>query len=190
MTTSLLGFVFALAESGLGLGAVVPGEVAISGLAASVDGSLALLVLGLAVALGATAGDHVGFLLGHLGGGRVRESRVIAKVGVERWDRASDLMQRHGFWAVLVSRIVPFVRTVMPAVAGAAGLRYRAFVAASVIGAAGWAAVWVGAGAGIAATGVLDHPAVLGGVAAVVAALLAVRVTRSYRARRDTMTSY
>lgn len=186
----MLGFVFALAESGLGLGAVVPGEVAISSLAASTDGSLALLVLGATVALGATAGDHVGFLLGHLGGGRLRESRVIARIGTEKWDRAADLMQRHGFWAVLVSRIVPFVRTVMPAVAGAAGLRYPAFVAASVVGAVGWSAVWVGAGAGIAATGVLGHPVIIAAVAAVAAAVVAVRVIRGYRARRDTMTSY
>ncbi len=56
MVTSLLGFVFALAESGLGLGAVLPGEVAISGLAANVDGALPLLALGIAVALGASAG--------------------------------------------------------------------------------------------------------------------------------------
>jgi membrane-associated protein len=190
MTTALLGFVFALAESGLGLGAVVPGEVAISSLAASADGPLALLVLGAAVALGATAGDHIGFLLGHLGGGRLRESRVIARVGLEKWDRAADLMQRHGFWAVLASRIVPFVRTVMPAVAGAAGLRYPAFVAASVLGAVGWSAVWVGAGAGIAATGVLGHPVLIGAVVAVALALVVTRAVRSRRARRDTMTSY
>lgn len=182
MTRLLLGFALALAESGLGLGAVVPGEVAISGLAAGVDGLLPTLALGLVVMLGAVAGDHLGLTIGRLGGGRLRESRLIARAGVDRWDRAADLVQRHGFWAVLASRMLPFVRTVMPVVAGAAGLRYRSFLAASVIGAAAWSALWVGAGAGIGASGVLGQPWVLAGAA--VTALLVVLVRRLVRRRR------
>ncbi|MCL8249981.1 DedA family protein [Aeromicrobium fastidiosum] len=184
MTRLLLAFAFALAESGLGLGAIVPGEVAISGLAASVDGLLPTLALGLAVMLGAVAGDHLGLTIGRLGGGRLRESRLIARAGVDRWDRAADLVQRHGFWAVLASRMLPFVRTVMPVVAGAAGLRYRSFLAASVIGGAAWAALWVGAGAGIGASGVLGHPWVIGGVVAVGLLAVAARtLVRRHRAR-------
>ncbi|MBD8607543.1 DedA family protein [Aeromicrobium sp. CFBP 8757] len=184
MTRLLLAFAFALAESGLGLGAIVPGEVAISGLAASVDGLLPTLALGLAVMLGAVAGDHLGLTIGRLGGGRLRESRLIARAGVDRWDRAADLVQRHGFWAVLASRMLPFVRTVMPVVAGAAGLRYRSFLAASVIGGAAWAALWVGAGAGIGATGILGHPWLLGGIVAVALVAVAVRtLVRRHRAR-------
>jgi membrane-associated protein len=172
MTRLLLAFAFALAESGLGLGAIVPGEVAISGLAASVTGLLPTLALGAAVMAGAVAGDHVGLTIGRHGGARLRESRLIARAGVDRWDRAADLMQRHGFWALLASRMLPFVRTVMPVVAGAAGLRYRSFLAASLLGGAAWSAVWVGAGAGIGASGVLGHPWLLAGIAA--AALAAV----------------
>jgi membrane-associated protein len=167
MTRVLLGFVFAVAESGLGLGAIVPGEVAISSLAASVHGPIPVLALGLAVALGAVAGDHIGYLVGHFGGSRLRESRLVSRLGVDRWDKAADLMQQHGFWAVLGSRVLPVVRTVMPVVAGAAGLRYRSFLAASVIGGIGWAAVWVGAGAGIGASGILDHPVLIAAVAVV-----------------------
>lgn len=186
----LLAFAFALAESGLGLGAVVPGEVAISGLAASVDGLAPTLALAAAVMLGAVAGDHLGLTIGRLGGGRLRESRLIARAGVDRWDRAADLMQRHGFWALLASRMLPFVRTVMPVVAGAAGLRYRSFLAASVLGGTAWAAVWVGAGAGIGASGVLDHPLVLAGLAAVVVGAVVVRtIVKRLRARTLTRTA-
>jgi membrane-associated protein len=184
MTRLLLAFAFALAESGLGLGAIVPGEVAISGLAASVAGLVPTLALGVAVMLGAVAGDHLGLTIGRLGGGRLRESRLIARIGVDRWDRAADLVQRHGFWAVLASRMLPFVRTVMPVVAGAATLRYRSFLAASVIGVAGWAAVWVGAGAGLGATGILGRPWLLAGAALAVVAALAVRaLVRRNRSR-------
>ena len=186
MTSALLGFVFAFAESGLGLGAVVPGEVAISGLAAGLDGLWPLLALGVAVALGATAADHLGLLIGRKGGSRLRESRLIARAGVGRWDRAADLMQEHGFWAVLASRLLPFVRTVMPVVAGAAGLRYRSFLPASLIGAAAWSSLWVGAGAGLAATGVLAGPWLVGGVVVTIVAIVVARsLVRRRRAARD-----
>jgi membrane-associated protein len=186
MVTSLLGFVLALAESGLGLGAILPGEVAISSLAANVDGVLPLLFLGIAVALGASAGDHLGYVIGRVGGPRLRGSRLIARLGLDRWDRASELMQAHGFWAILVSRLLPFVRTVMPAVAGAAHLRYPRFALASLLGAAVWSTVWVGAGAGLAASGLLDNtPLVVAAVVGVVATAIVVRVVR--RRRRPTV---
>lgn len=185
MITALLGFGFAFAESGLGLGAIVPGEVAISSLAAGLHGPLALGAFGAAVALGATAADHLGLVVGRAGGTRLRESRLIARIGIDRWDRAGELVQRHGFWAVLASRLLPLVRTVMPVVAGAAGLRYRVFLLASVLGAVAWASLWVGAGAGLAASGVLDDPWLAGGLLAVAAiGLLARRLVRRHRARR------
>ena len=182
MVTSLLGFVFALAESGLGLGAVLPGEVAISSLAANVDGALPLLLLGIAVALGASAGDHLGYVIGRVSGPRLRGSRLITRLGLDRWDKASELMQAHGFWAILVSRLLPFVRTVMPAVAGAAHLRYPRFALASLLGAAVWSGVWVGAGAGLAASGLLDNkPLVVAVVAGVAIIAVVVRVLRKRR---------
>lgn len=182
MVTSLLGFVFALAESGLGLGAILPGEVAISSLATNVDGVLPLLLLGIAVALGASAGDHLGYVIGRISGPRLRGSRLIDRLGINRWDRASELMQAHGFWAILVSRLLPFVRTVMPAVAGAAHLRYPRFALASVLGATVWSTVWVGAGAGLAASGALNNtPIVVAVVAAVALVAVVVRVVRRRR---------
>jgi membrane-associated protein len=184
VTRELLGFVFALAESGLGLGAVVPGEVAISGLAASVHGVVPTLALGLAVMLGAVTGDHLGLYVGRHGGGRLRESRLIARLGVDRWDQAAVLVKRHGFWALLASRLLPVVRTVMPVVAGAAGVRYRTFLVASVIGAAAWAGVWVGAGAGLAASGILDDPWTYAAAGAVVAALAVRWLVRRRRTAR------
>jgi membrane-associated protein len=185
MTRALLGFVFALAESGLGLGAIVPGEVAISGLAASAHGILPTLMLGVAVMLGAMAGDHVGLVIGRLGGTRLRGSRLIAKAGVERWDKATALIKRHGFWALLASRMLPVVRTVMPAVAGAADVRYRTFLLASLIGAIAWSAVWVGAGAGLAASGLLSSPWLWAAAAAAALALLVRWVLQRRRSNRS-----
>lgn len=179
--TFLLGFLLALAESSLGLGAVLPGEVAITGLSAATDGTGASALLVLAVALGATSGDHLGYLLGHHTGPRLRAGRLVGRLGVARWDRATDLVARHGTTAVLVSRMLPFVRTVMPAVAGAAHLPYRRFLPASVVGALAWASAWVVAGSAIAASGVLDH---LGTAVVVLAASLAVVLAARHVVRR------
>lgn len=52
----------------------------------------------------------------------------------------------HGAAAVFTSRLVPVVRTIMPAAAGAAGLGYRRFATASVAGSSVWSALWVGLG--------------------------------------------
>ncbi len=64
----------------------------------------------------------------------------------------------------------------MPLVAGAAGLRYRSFLVASLLGAATWSAVWVGAGAGLAASGLLASPGPVLATLGVVAALAGVRL--------------
>jgi membrane-associated protein len=178
-----LGAGFAFAESALGLGVLLPGEIAISGVAVGVSGPVGLLSLVLAVALGASAGDHVGYALGRRFGPRFGESRLVRRVGVERWERASAMVRRWGALAVLVSRILPFVRTVLPAVAGAGGLTYRRFLPASLVGGLAWAGLWVGAGASVAASGILDHRAWLAGgvvtaVALAVTARLACRIAR------------
>lgn len=186
--TFLLGFLLAVAESSLGLGAVLPGEAAITGLAATIDGAASTVTLILTVALGATLGDHVGYLLGRRSGPVLRESRLVTRLGVDRWDRAGQLVARRGIPAVLVSRLVPFVRTVMPAVAGAARLAYPSFLVASVLGALAWASIWVAAGATVAALLSGANILLLATVAA--AGLLVVwLVTRIRRSGRVTSTA-
>ena len=70
--------------------------------------------------------------------------------------------------------------------AGAAHLRYPRFALASVLGAVAWSSVWVGAGAGLAASGLLNStPLVVATVAGVLVAAVAVRVIR--RRRRPTV---
>lgn len=174
----LLATVLAFGESSLGLGALLPGEVAITALAATLDVSDRWFAL-VAVALGATAGDHVGYVLGRHFGPRLPDSRLIQRIGPHRWDAATRLIQRRGAAAVFVSRLLPVVRTVMPAVAGVAGLRYLWFAVASAAGSIVWATVWVGAGGALNALGAMSSPAGLAMAAALTAAgALAVFIRR------------
>ena len=142
----VLAGLLALAESLPGVGVFLPGEIMITALATSVP-AIQTPVLGLAVVVGACVGDQFNYWLGRLIGPRLSNSMAFRKLGRARWDRALDLVNRHGARAVLVSRLIPVVRAIVPAVAGAATLSPARFTAASVAGSAAWAIVWVGAGA-------------------------------------------
>lgn len=185
-----LGLVLAFAESGVGLGMIVPGETAVVVLAATMGSPLQALLLGIAVMLGACAGDHVGFLLGRRYGDAFRETRLVRKIGQQHYDRATDVVRRRGGAAIFLTRLVPVVRTVTPAVAGASGLAYRRFLAASLSGSALWATVYVGGGSLAAAVIAVGHD-VLGRAAwlvllLVAAILLPVLVVRSVIGVRPT----
>lgn len=119
-----LAAVLAFADSAAGVGILLPGEAAIVALTTTIETSQMALMVG-AVAAGATAGDTLGYLLGRRLGSRLERSRIGQKVGEKRWDSASRLMQRHGATAVLSSRLIPFVRTLIPPLAGATGFALR-----------------------------------------------------------------
>ncbi|MGA8257306.1 MAG: VTT domain-containing protein [Nocardioides sp.] len=156
----LAAAMLAFAEAALGLGAVLPGEVAIVALASGLNGTSTTVAI-LAVALAASTGDHVGYVLGRVYGTKLAETRLVEKVGRDKWDAATRLTQRYGVPALLVSRLLPFVRTLMPAVAGVAGLNYRRFVIASILGSLLWSLLWVGAGGLVSTAGILDDPQTL-----------------------------
>ncbi|MDN5852249.1 MAG: DedA family protein [Actinomycetia bacterium] len=140
-------FGFAFAESGLGLGMFVPGETAVLALAAAVDGPVATGAVFVAVTCGACAGDHLGYWIGRTQGERVRASRAVERLGARHWDRAMAMLRRRGASAVFASRLLPVVRTLVPAAAGSSGLPYVRFLVASLAGSALWSAVYVGGGA-------------------------------------------
>ena len=148
----LLGLLFTTAESGLWLGLVVPGEPVVLLLSAMLDSAPGALVLFLAVALGGSLGDQLGYLVGRRSGGRLRDSAVIRRLGVDGWDRAVEALERRGAQAVFLTRLVPVLRCLTPTAAGVARVPYRSFLAASLLGSLLWSAVYVGVGSLVRAT--------------------------------------
>ncbi|WP_411556940.1 CDP-alcohol phosphatidyltransferase family protein [Plantibacter sp. MPB07] len=148
----LLGLLFTTAESGLWLGLVVPGEPVVLLLAAMLDSAPGALVLVLAVALGGSLGDQLGYLLGRRSGGRLRDSAIVRRLGVDGWDRAVEALERRGAQAVFLTRLVPVLRCLTPTAAGVARVPYRSFLAASLLGSLLWSAVYVGVGSLVRAT--------------------------------------
>lgn len=140
------GYLMAFAESGLGIGIFLPGETVVVVLAAAMPNGAATAGLLVAVAAGATSGDHLGYWIGRRSGGRLRGSKVVRRLGVQHFDRATDVLRRRGPVAIVGTRLLPVVRTIVPAAAGASGLAYRRFLPASLAGSLLWAALYVGGG--------------------------------------------
>jgi membrane protein DedA with SNARE-associated domain/phosphatidylglycerophosphate synthase len=106
----------------------------------------------LAVALGGSLGDQLGYLVGRRSGGRLRDSVIVRRLGVDGWDRAVEALERRGAQAVFLTRLVPVLRCLTPTAAGVARVPYRSFLAASLLGSLLWSAVYVGVGSLVRAT--------------------------------------
>lgn len=143
----VLAGLLAFAESALGLGIVVPGEIGVLVLGAAASTPVQVLLALTVVTLAASAADHVGYLIGRRYGTRLRDTRLVRRVGTAHWDAATGLLRRRGPAALIVSRLLPLVRTLVPAAAGTARMRYHRFLAGSLVGTALWAILWVGTGA-------------------------------------------
>jgi membrane-associated protein len=171
----------AFLETGAFVGLLAPGEMAIVlGGVVAAQGDVSLVFM-LAVAwAGAALGDLASFALGRRLGRRFLLARG-PRLGVTapRLERVERFYARHGAKAILIGRFVGLVRAVSPFLAGASGLRTRAFLPWSILGTAVWASAFTLAGYAFhrsfaSATHVLTYGALaLALVAALVLALRA-----------------
>ena len=188
----VLTLVFALPalESSTLLGLVVPGETAVLLGGVVAHGSdLPLWAVIAAATAGAWLGDQVGYLLGRRYGASVlAHAPAVARRHVDL-DRARRLVSTRGAAAVVAGRWVAVLRTVVPIVAGASGMRRALFGWANVAGGLVWATgVAVAGYFGAASYRYLERELGIGTYAVLgvilVAALLV--VWRHRRARRAT----
>ena len=134
------------AEDAFFVGFVLPGETA--AILGGVDASqhrVNLWIVLIVVVAAEIVGDSVGFQIGRRFGPRIIDLPVLRRHRA-RIDDARELLARRGGWAVFVGRSVAFFRAVMPALAGAAHMPYRRFLAYNAAGGFVWGvgAVMVG----------------------------------------------
>ncbi len=137
------GLVAAMAflETGAFVGLVAPGETAVVlGGVVAAQGEIDLALLLPLAWLSAAAGDLVSFLLGRRLGRRFLLERG-PRLGVShaRLAQVEAFFDRHGPKAILIGRFIGIIRAVAPFLAGASGMRLRAFVPWSLLGTAAWA---------------------------------------------------
>src|SRR5579862_5875619 len=131
-----------------GAGIPVPGETALVTAAAFAGrGTLSLVGVILAGAVGTVAGSSTGFWIG-LRGGTALITRHGKWIGAtpERMKTAHAFFDRHGRKAVLIGRFVAFVRSFIGFLAGVSGMSLRAFTIYNVIGGVVWVGTFCGLG--------------------------------------------
>ena len=136
----LLVVVMTFSETALIVGLVAPAEpTIIIAMAFALQGSFPLWVLAVATVAGALLGDSVGFWIGRTGGRRLlRGPGSLERAGRRQEGRARALLKKHPGLAISMSRMVPFVRTLMPLVAGSTKITYGRFLLFDVFGVIGW----------------------------------------------------
>ncbi|MFC9790435.1 DedA family protein [Rhodococcus sp. NPDC127528] len=110
-------------------------------LAGHYSGSTQVWLLSAGAALAAIAGNQAGYVIGHRTGHSLVARRGGKYLNTSNLHKVNALLDRHGFWSVLIARWIPWVRTLCPLVAGAARMNHRSYTIASSIGAVAWAPV-------------------------------------------------
>lgn len=133
-------------ECALLIGMVLPGEtVAVLAGAAAALGRTSLVAVLIVVLCAALLGDNVGYAVGRRVGPRLH--RRVTNPGRQKLLVAAEARLRtRGGPAVFIGRWTPFVRSVMPSLAGISGMPYLKFLAWDLLAAGSWSIASVLAG--------------------------------------------
>jgi len=103
------------------------------------------------LALAAFAGNAMNYAIGRAIGPRIfqahdRSGWIHRLLNHDHLSQAHAFFERYGGRAVVLSRFVPILRTVVPFVAGAGTMAPHTFLLYNVVGAIGWVGLCLGAG--------------------------------------------
>jgi membrane protein DedA with SNARE-associated domain len=173
--TYVLVPILAYLESAAFIGLFVPGEMTVVlGGAISRGGEISIGRLFVLVWIAAAAGDTTGYILGRkLGRGFLTHHGPRFHITPNVIARVETIFNAHGGKAIVVGRFVGVARAITPFLAGTSHIPFRRFIAFDIVGAAAWAAAFLGVGYLVAAS--LDRVAELShsigfGIAAAAAA--------------------
>jgi membrane-associated protein len=141
-TFGLLGILAIIfAECGLLVGFFLPGDTLLfsAGLLVSTgDFHLPLWVLLVLVPVAATAGNLVGYWIGHRAGPIVFNRPESAWFKYEHVERSRAFFERWGPAAIVLARFVPIVRTFITVMAGVGRMRFARYALYSTVGGVLW----------------------------------------------------
>jgi membrane-associated protein len=143
---NLIAGLFIMLETSVFVGLVVPGDTVVLVASTGVTDLGDALFLLMAVLIGSLIGETIGFAVGRFFGPKLRVSRLGKKIGEENWAAADKLVEKRGGWAVFISRFLPVLHSVVPAVAGMTKMPYRVFIAWTFAACTLWASLYVGVG--------------------------------------------
>lgn len=120
----------------------VPAETAVVTLGVTTAGTsdLRIVLLVACAAVGAFAGDNLGYFVGRRFGPAVERRFFSTPKGAQRRARAEGWLQRFGTPAIIVCRFIPGGRTAVTLSCGLIGFPRRRFIPATAVAAILWAA--------------------------------------------------
>lgn len=141
-----VGF-FTWSEAAFFLGLVTPGELAmvVGGVLAH-RGQVGLGGVAAAAAAGTVLGNVTGYWLGRGWGARVLSLGPVRRLAGGSMESARDFFRRRGEWAIVLGKLVSYVRVFVPFLAGASGLSFRRFLVYDFPSGVAWSVAWVLAG--------------------------------------------
>jgi len=143
---SLVGIVllfFAGGEAVVVVGALLPGESIVFGLAAAAGAAgVNPWVMVLWVTLGAAFGDGISFWMGHKYGHSVVNWPWI-RSRPQLLEKGEKFIERQGIKSIVIARFLPGLRAVVPVAAGILGMDSKRFFVANIISAFSWAVLHV-----------------------------------------------
>lgn len=148
----LIMFLIVFCETGLVIAPVLPGDTFLffSGVMAysKVSDATAETVLEIGLVLpllcaAAILGDSLNYWIGRWVGPKVFHKDHARFLDKEHLHRAHRFYQKHGGKAVYIARFLPLLRCLAPFVAGVGTMRYRRFLAYSVLGTLSWIGLFV-----------------------------------------------
>jgi membrane-associated protein len=141
----IAGF-FIMLETSLFVGLVVPGDTIVLVASTGVTSWPDFFWLLTAVLIGSLIGETIGFSIGRFFGPKLRASRLGRRIGEKNWELADTLVKRRGGLAIFISRFMPVLHSVVPAVAGMTKMPYRTFIFWTFLACALWTSMYVGVG--------------------------------------------
>lgn len=108
-----------------------------AGIAAAEIPGIDIWILSIGVAVAAIGGDQVGYWLGKRVGRPylTRRQSPFVQRSIARTERFYALF---GWWSVVIARYIPWVRVLIPPIAGISGMGFWRFATANAVGALGW----------------------------------------------------
>ena len=97
-----------------------------------------LWVMATMAMVGSSIGDHVGFYAGRAVGHRVHGWRIIQR-NAARWARTEATVRRFGPWAIFIGRLIPAIRSLVPAMMGVTEFKRRRYTLFDVAACSLWA---------------------------------------------------
>ena len=169
----LICFLAAMGEALFLVGLFVPTTVVLVGAGTLVGlGKLDPVPLFIWTTLGATAGDAISYWIGYTFKDKIKTMWPLNKYA-DIVESGEKFFQKHGGKSVFIGRFVPGVKSVVPGIAGMAGMNFTRFSVVNVTSAFAWTVVHIAPG--IIAGSALDAIGQISGrLALVLGALLVI----------------